>query len=101
MRRPVVRAAPSAPFSGGSNPPARAGAPDAHEREAMKIQSRRSRAALLAAAVIGVLMVVTQMEVDAAGGGHKPPPGPVFGTPVRLPTFEACGGYEPGLAVDH
>jgi len=23
-----------------------------------------------------------------------------FGTPVRLPTFESCGGYEPGIAHD-
>ena len=26
--------------------------------------------------------------------------GPNFGTPVRLPTFQSCGGYEPGLAID-
>ena len=25
---------------------------------------------------------------------------PNFGTPVRLPTFKSCGGYEPGLALD-
>lgn len=23
-----------------------------------------------------------------------------FGTPVRLPTFKSCGGYEPGIALD-
>src|SRR5258708_20643624 len=23
-----------------------------------------------------------------------------FGTPVRLPTFQSCGGYEPGMAID-
>src|SRR3989442_12892966 len=23
-----------------------------------------------------------------------------FGTPVRLPTFQSCGGYEPGIALD-
>jgi hypothetical protein len=71
------------------------------EREAMNIHSRRSRAAMLAAAVIGVLMIVTQMDVYAAsgGGGHKPAPFQ-FGTPVRLPTFESCGGYEPGIALD-
>src|SRR5205807_1673078 len=23
-----------------------------------------------------------------------------FGTPVRLPTFQSCGGYEPGIAID-
>jgi hypothetical protein len=26
--------------------------------------------------------------------------GPTFGTPVRLPTFKSCGGYEPGIALD-
>src|SRR3954470_19666621 len=25
---------------------------------------------------------------------------PNFGTPVRLPTWESCGGYEPGIAID-
>jgi hypothetical protein len=25
---------------------------------------------------------------------------PTFGTPVRLPTFKSCGGYEPGIALD-
>src|SRR5437667_10381223 len=23
-----------------------------------------------------------------------------FGTPVRVPTFQSCGGYEPGIAID-
>jgi hypothetical protein len=26
--------------------------------------------------------------------------GPTWGTPVRLPTFKSCGGYEPGIALD-
>src|ERR1700694_2774973 len=25
---------------------------------------------------------------------------PNFGTPVRMPTFKSCGGYEPGIALD-
>jgi hypothetical protein len=70
----------------------------------MNISSRWSRTAILAVAVIGVLMVITQMEAYAASGGgggaHKPPAGLAFGTPVRLPTWQQCGGYEPGIALD-
>jgi len=33
----------------------------------------------------------------AYGAGTAPI---TFGTPVRLPTFQSCGGYEPGIAID-
>src|SRR4051812_5385164 len=67
----------------------------------MNVHSRRSRSALFGVVVIGILMVTAQVGAYAApgAGGHKPT-GIRFGTPVRLPTFEQCGGYEPGLALD-
>src|SRR5436190_14438710 len=67
----------------------------------MNVHSRRSRSALFGVVVIGILMVTAQVGAYAApgAGGHKPT-GIRFGTPVRLPTFEQCGGYEPGIALD-
>ena len=66
----------------------------------MNVLGRRRRAAIFAV-VVGALLVGSQVDAYAAsgGGGHKPT-GFRFGTPVRLPTFESCGGYEPGLALD-
>lgn len=34
------------------------------------------------------------------GGAGAAAAAPRFGTPVRLPTFKSCGGYEPGIALD-
>src|SRR2546421_7615228 len=66
----------------------------------MNVLSRRSRAAIFAV-VVGALLVGSQMQAYAASsgrGGHST--GIHFGTPVRLPTYESCGGYEPGIALD-
>src|SRR5690242_604801 len=60
------------------------------------------RRVAIAAVVAGVLLVGSQLTAYGASsgaGGHRST-GLQFGTPVRLPTFEACGGYEPGLALD-
>ena len=67
----------------------------------MNIHSRRSRSAIFAVVAIGFLMVAAQAGAYAASGsaGHKPT-AIRFGTPVRMPTFESCGGYEPGIALD-
>jgi len=66
----------------------------------MTIHSGR-RSAIFAAVAISILMIGGSIGANAASGsgGHKPT-GLRFGTPVRLPTFESCGGYEPGLALD-
>jgi hypothetical protein len=64
--------------------------------------SRRRRGAIFAVAIIGALLISSQMQAYAAssGNGARAPKGIQFGTPVRLPTFESCGGYEPGIALD-
>src|SRR4051812_47419922 len=66
----------------------------------MTIHSGR-RSAIFAAVAISILMIGGSIGGNAASGsgGHKPT-GLRFGTTVRLPTFESCGGYEPGLALD-
>ena len=51
------------------------------------------RAVALGAAIVFLLMIVNGSSGLAATG-------PTFGTPVRLPTFQSCGGYEPGIALD-
>jgi hypothetical protein len=62
----------------------------------MNLHSGR-RAAILTVLAMAFLMVAAQ--VDAASGTHKPTT-LRFGTPVRMPTFQSCGGYEPGIALD-
>src|SRR3954453_9064463 len=58
----------------------------------------RGKTAVRAAFVIFAALV---LSAQAVGVSAKPKTtGPAFGTPVRLPTFESCGGYEPGIAVD-
>src|SRR3982751_6940847 len=66
----------------------------------MTIHSGR-RSAIFAAVAISILMIGGAIGGKGASGsgGHKPT-GLRFGTPVRLPTFESCGGYEPGIALD-
>src|SRR5437763_8405520 len=59
----------------------------------------------LAVALLGIAALITQTPAIAGAKGSKgskPTAGTTvkFGTPVRLPTFEACGGYEPGIALD-
>src|SRR5262245_57544026 len=56
--------------------------------------------ATLAALAVLLGVLVPQAQVLAAKGGGHPAPGVRFGTPVRLPTYLTCGGYEPGIAVD-
>src|SRR4051812_40931533 len=53
----------------------------------------RARALALGAALAFLLIIGNGWQAQGASG-------PVFGTPVRLPTFMSCGGYEPGIATD-
>ncbi len=57
-----------------------------------KVFMRRSTFLGVAAALLLTAFVA---PTDVAA-----PTGPTFGTPVRLPTFKSCGGYEPGIALD-
>jgi len=67
----------------------------------MNVLGRRSRQAIFAGIVIVALVLATQVEAFAASGaGSQKTTGIRFGTPVRLPTFESCGGYEPSIALD-
>jgi hypothetical protein len=60
------------------------------------------RLATLAAVALLLAALVPQAQVLAGrgGGGAPKPTGVHFGTPVRLPTYLSCGGYEPGIAID-
>src|SRR4051794_559976 len=58
----------------------------------------RGKTAVRAAFVIFAALV---LSAQAVGVSAKPKTtGPAFGTPVRLPTWESCGGYESGIAID-
>src|SRR3954447_11543965 len=58
----------------------------------------RGKTAVRAAFVIFAALV---LSAQAVGVSAKPKTtGPAFGTPVRLPTWESCGGDEPGIAID-
>ncbi|TMB98095.1 MAG: exo-alpha-sialidase [Chloroflexi bacterium] len=57
----------------------------------MGLISRSARFAALGVALLVLFSVGSTSAVAAA---------PKFGTPVRLPTFKSCGGYEPGIALD-
>ena len=52
------------------------------------------RAALALGALVSVVLGF------CLGSGGAAAAAPRFGTPVRLPTFKSCGGYEPGIALD-
>src|SRR3954464_5900517 len=58
------------------------------------MQHRIRRAAWLAAALVSVAALFGSQAGVALGAA------PNFGTPVRLPTWRQCGGYEPGIAID-
>lgn len=45
-------------------------------------------------AVVSLVVAFGLGTTDAMAGA------PTWGTPVRLPTFKSCGGYEPGIALD-
>lgn len=45
-------------------------------------------------------MTMAAMLVLAAQATGVMAAAPTFGTPVRLPTWKSCGGYEPGIAID-
>jgi len=49
--------------------------------------------------LLAALASQAQVLASARGGGTKST-GVHFGTPVRLPTYLSCGGYEPGIAID-
>src|SRR4051794_7053054 len=48
----------------------------------------------LAAALFAVTALAVPWSASAATTA------PRFGTPVKLPTWQSCGGYEPGIATD-
>ena len=54
--------------------------------------SRRAAALASGAALLALIL--------GGSTGLATTSGPTFGTPVRLPTFQSCGGYEPGIALD-
>jgi hypothetical protein len=56
--------------------------------------------AMLGALVVGPQTVNAAKPGGGGGGGGGKTTTVRFGTPVRLPTFESCGGYEPGIAID-
>jgi hypothetical protein len=58
-----------------------------------KILSRRTT-------LFGVAALLLFTLADGQGALAASSTGPSFGTPVRLPTFKSCGGYEPGIAID-
>ncbi|HEX8025261.1 MAG TPA: hypothetical protein VF484_03560, partial [Candidatus Limnocylindrales bacterium] len=67
----------------------------------MQTRTNRLRGAFVAVVVVALLVAVQSAAYAAPGSGGKPrTTGIHFGTPVRLPTFEACGGYEPSIALD-
>ena len=53
------------------------------------------RGAVWLAALFALVIIGTGQTAFAATATA-----PSFGTPVRLPTFKSCGGYEPGIALD-
>jgi len=55
-----------------------------------------SRSGRLAALGVAVLVLFSVGSASSALASTAPR----FGTPVRLPTFRSCGGYEPGIALD-
>lgn len=58
----------------------------------MKLHFRRRTALGASLLMMGALLANT-LPAGATPALH-------FGTPVRLPTFKSCGGYEPGMAID-
>jgi len=58
------------------------------------------RLAAIGTAVLLVSALASQAQVFASSRGTAKPTTVRFGTPVRLPTFKSCGGYEPGIALD-
>src|SRR5438034_11742848 len=65
----------------------------------MRTSARRF--ATIGAAMLLLAALGTQANALAArGGGGPKATGVHFGTPVRLPTYLSCGGYEPGIAID-
>jgi len=63
------------------------------------MKTRISRTVALGAVVLA-LIALLGAQAPAVLGKTRPTTGLTFGTPVRLPTFESCGGYEPGIAID-
>jgi len=59
--------------------------------------SSRVRRVRGAAGTAGVLLMLL---ISSGPPGVSASSAPTFGTPVRLPTFKSCGGYEPGIALD-
>src|SRR5213082_3747110 len=56
---------------------------------------------MAASARVGILGTILLLLLTIGGSSTAAAAsGPTFGTPVRLPTFKSCGGYEPGIALD-
>src|SRR5207247_2315240 len=62
--------------------------------------SIRRLVAIGAAALLLAALGTQAQALAARGGGGQKSTGVHFGTPVRLPTYLSCGGYEPGIAID-
>jgi hypothetical protein len=50
--------------------------------------------------VLVAVTLVVLMEGMVSASATAATTAPRFGTPVRLPTFQSCGGYEPGVTTD-
>jgi hypothetical protein len=57
--------------------------------------ARIRRSTFKVAAIFTIAMLAMAVQATSVLGKT-----PRFGTPVRLPTWESCGGYEPGIAID-
>src|ERR671931_143596 len=55
------------------------------------------RLAVIGTAALLLAALASQAQVFARS---SKPTALHFGTPVRLPTYLSCGGYEPGIAID-
>jgi hypothetical protein len=56
--------------------------------------SASSRVRVAALGGLALLLLIANSSNTVSAGA------PTFGTPVRLPTFKSCGGYEPGISLD-
>lgn len=57
--------------------------------------NRHVRFGTVTLAVVILTVLATAFQATAVLGAA-----PTFGTPVRLPTWQSCGGYEPAIAID-
>src|SRR5438477_5457986 len=72
----------------------------AREGEAMRTSIPRLATIGAVALLLAALAGQAQVLAAPRGGGGPKTTGIHFGTPVRMPTYLSCGGYEPGIALD-